>query len=233
VSLTLVTAFFRLPDRRVDESAYFGHFDKLAACGLPIVLFLDRRLLDMAPNFPNVVLVPCELGELAAFDRPDRRPLPPHRSVEKDTRGFLLFINSKADLLERATRLAESSTHLAWIDFGVMKVARDPEGFRERLRGLDVAAPAVATPGCWGRGVRSEGVQWRFCGGFLLARRERVPGLARRCRAVFETAPMLTWEVNVWAEAERQGADFGWYHGDHDDSLVTIPASAYLDAGRV
>jgi glycosyltransferase involved in cell wall biosynthesis len=227
---TLVTGFFRLPDRAVDEDEQFRLFDQLAASGLPILLFLDERLVDRAPTRANVRVVPTRLGDLWPFALVDGRELrlPGRRNEEKDTRGFLLLQNAKLDLLREATKLDARSTHFAWIDFGIMKVARDPAGFLARLARLAPPATCARAPGCWTRDradqADDDAVNWRFCGGFLLADRGSVDGLVDAHRTEFAQRALhrgrLTWEVNTWAAMERAGAKFDWYRADHDDSII-------------
>jgi glycosyltransferase involved in cell wall biosynthesis len=223
--LTLVTAFFRLPDRAVDEDAQFRLFDQLAASGLPILLFLDERLMGLAPKNTNVRVVPTTLESLWPFKSAEDRDmkLPVARTPEKDTRGFLLLQNAKIDLLRVASTLDRESTHFAWIDFGIMKVVRDPQVFLDKLGRLRPPATCVLAPGCWSRAMADRsagGVNWRFCGGFLVADRASIPRLAMYNRLAFGSLEELTWEVNVWAKMERDGFRFDWYQADHDDSIV-------------
>jgi hypothetical protein len=46
---------------------------------------------------------------------------------------------------------------------------------------------------------------------------------------------VLTWEVNVWAYmVERQPELAEWFHADHNDSMLTIPAKwrAQVEGGE-
>lgn len=221
--VTLVTGFFRLRDRQVDEDAQFALFDQLAAgCGHDILLFLDQDLMDRAPKRPNVRVIPTTFEQLWTFRWAEGRELdlPSNRTPEKDTRDFLLLQNSKLDMLELAVTLDDSSTHFAWIDFGVLKIARDPWRFLQKLQALKPTVSCVLAPGCWSKGFGYNGVNWRFCGGFLLADRQSVLDLSSAARSLVEDRDILTWEVNNWAELELQGQHFDWYKADHDDTLI-------------
>lgn len=225
VQTTFVTAFFRLDDRAVDEDEAFRRFDALAASGLPILLFLDERLVDRAPTRENVRVVPTRLGDLWPFAVTAGRDLelPASRDPAKDTRGFLLLQNAKIDLLGLASAIDRQATHFAWIDFAIMKVVRDPARFLARLARLAPPVRCVLAPGCWSRErsdpVDTDAVSWRFCGGFLLVDRESISPLAVSHHATFATIP-LTWEVNVWAAMERARQPFDWYEANHDDSII-------------
>lgn len=226
-NVCLVSAFFRLRDRVVDEDEQFRRFDELAAGGSPILLFLDERLTDRAPKYPNVRVVPMKLEDLWSFQQAASLDLelPVHRTHEKDTRDFLLLQNAKLDLLEKASTL-DGSSYFAWIDFGVMKIVRDRGRFLKKLASLKLSEGVLA-PGCWTRGyaddVADERVSWRFCGGFLATDRNSIPSLVAAHRSVLKKKfeqNKLTWEVNVWADMERAGQKFDWYPADHDDTLV-------------
>ncbi len=221
MSLTLVTGFFRLRDRQVDEDEAFRQFEQLAKCGLPIILFLDPQLAHRSPAalYPNVRVVVRALDALWPFKQDDDRPLPENRNPSKDTRDFILLQNAKVDLLAMAAGL-DGSSHFAWIDFGIMKIVRDADSFRQRLRALKPHGSCVLAPGCWQRGVQTDGVNWRFCGGFLLVDRNAIASLVAHHHKAMTSEPVLTWEVNVWAKMEREGFHFDWYKADHDDSII-------------
>jgi len=225
--VTLVTGFFRLEDRRIDEDEQFRQFERLAECGAPILVFLDERLMDRAWWRENVQIVPMRLGDLWPFKWAEGRELtlPAHRTLEKDTRDFLLLQNSKIELLDLARSLDNVSTHFAWIDFGIMKIVRDEESFRKRLRALHPPAGCVLAPGCWGAAAEAppltdDVVHWRFCGGFLLVDRNRIRDLVALNATLHADPVSLTWEVNNWARMECAGFHFDWYKADHDDSII-------------
>ena len=225
--VTLVTGFFRLRDRQVDEDAQFALFDQLAGgCGHELLLFLDQDLMDRAPKRSNVRVIPTTLEQLWAFRWADGRELelPRNRTPEKDTRDFLLLQNAKIDMLEMALMLDDKSTHFAWIDFGVMKITKDPWHFLQKLQALKPPATCVLAPGCWPQRSNHDdnSVNWRFCGGFLLADRSSILSLAE-CAHDYLAADdrYLTWEVNIWAGMEINGGQhFDWYKADHDDTLL-------------
>lgn len=232
--VTLVSGFFSLRDRRVDEDAQFALFDQLAAGSAhDHILFLDQDLMDRAPRRPNVRVIPTTLEQLWTFRWAESRELelPRHRTVEKDTRDFLLLQNAKLDMLALAQELDDKSTHFAWIDFGVMKIAREPWRFLQKLQALKPPTKCVLAPGCWSaadardalvRGFGHNGVNWRFCGGFLLLDRWSILDLVDSYRELVEGRSYVTWEVNNWAELELngRGKPFDWYKADHDDSLL-------------
>ena len=233
-TVTLVTGFFRLPgrDREKDVVAWRDFFE-LMRIGLPIVLFLDEdNTFSDLPQNMRVIRTSLDtfLAYKIALGRPDWS-LPKHRDPKKDTREFLILQNAKLEMMQRALSHCETP-HVAWIDFGILKIAKNKGKFLERLRELctrELPEKCVLAPGCWTKedlhkwSFGGNGVCWRFCGGFLLADRASVNGLAARFVQTFMRQPCLTWEVNVWVQMERQGVKFDWYKADHDDSIIEVP----------
>lgn len=218
----LVTAFFPLPTAKHSMDTYCEQFAKLVALERPIVLFLDRRLSWTFPS--HVRVIPCSLSETwPARLLPDTAVLPTSRGPA-DTLDYMRIMLAKTEFLVRATELVPEAEWVTWVDFGLAHVFRRPEETLSRLRTLSMpSAPCRRTAGIWTWTPESltEGVCWRFAGGFLLAHRSLVTDLDTAVQdAVRRLLPSAVWEVNVWAEAERQGLDFGWFAANHDDSII-------------
>jgi len=229
-SVTFVTAFFRLRDRKVDEEELLQNFRELAASGLPITLFADEGFAEDVPDFPsNVHVIERQLGQLWPF-RHHPAGLPEHRDPQKDTKDFLLLQHAKLDLLAAAAKddaehpPVNFPSHYAWIDFGILKIVKDHAAFLTKLKTLAPPPKCVLAPGCWRKGdhANDDGVNWRFCGGFLLADRGSIPDLVEDYHVTFRRQKHLTWEVNTWAQMEAAGTLFDWYEADHNDSIIYI-----------
>lgn len=223
--LTLVTGLFLLRDRSIDVPSYLRWFDELAVGGMPILLFLDKELGWHDLGWRNVEVIQTRKEDLWAFQRAGSNTLelPAYRTVDKDTREFLLLQNAKLDMLAE-TFERRTIDHAAWIDFGVMKMVRDKHAFLTKLGRFE---KPVAAPGCWDRSLSDisdrEAVNWRFCGTFIARDRQGMRALTAAYQAHLSaliTAGKITWEINVWAEIERAGLDFGWYPANHDDRLL-------------
>lgn len=231
----LVTAFFRLPDHRVSEGELFRRFDQLASGDVPIILFLDAKLaqLGFAPQHSNVRVFPLDLEVLRPFIIEDENPRSlPDSCGPNDTRDSLCFGNSKIDFMELATRVDEKSSHFAWIDFDVMKIVRDSRAFLKDLRLLNPPTPCVLAPGPRNQDkIGVDVLSQFFHGDFLLCDRTSISELSAAHRELFDSAPKLTWEVNIWAEINRQRVVFfDWYRTDHDDSIIDISRSVSAPA---
>ena len=166
-------------------------------------------------------------------------PLPPSRNMEKDTLEYMIYMNSRPEIMEDA--ISENpwdSTHFAWIDFNVPRLFSKKTESMGRL--MDIARyafPSGSTyfAGCWpkldnnGADGGAKGIYWRFCGAFFLADSKSITDFAELYRThlpgFLKEYGAFTWEVNFWAWLEWKHADSWkpiWYKADHNDSLLDI-----------
>jgi hypothetical protein len=226
--ITYVTAFLLRPDSKHPVEEYKAHFDRLVATEIPMVLFLDRQLSWTFPA--NVVVIPVSLEETWVGQHvPESVELPRVRSPT-DTREYLMIQNSKTEFVWRASELNPWKTEwFAWIDFGICHVFRQPEITLERLRTLAPPSnPCIRTAGIWHWSPQDCFYQvcWRFAGGFFLLHQTRIQEFHEASQASIQRSlPRLTWEVNVWADVERQGLDLGWFLADHNDTIIPFTES--------
>jgi hypothetical protein len=229
----LTTALVLQRDGRATRPvvAYFAAFDRLAACGLPIVLYLDPAFAGR-PFPPHVTVVPQSLEDLPLW-RATRGldvVLPPHRNECKDTLDYLAIVNSKPGLVARTVAMHPAAALHAWVDFGLFHVIRDDATAHRRLRSLPVTAPddRVVLPGCT---AASHGdwraIDWRFWGGFFHGSTDAVLRFAHLHEQAFHALlPAVTWEVNLWARLEKVHAwDCRWYAADHDDRILDFASA--------
>ena len=222
--ITFVSAFLcgTTPKRRTE--VYKRHFDHLASTGIPIVLFLDRRMVSW--SFPETVrVVPVSLDEtwIGQTVSPDS-VLPPRRDPV-DTLEYMAIQATKVEWMRRATEVNPWNTEwFAWIDFGIVHVFKTPEATLARLSRLaPPPTPGLRTAGIWTRPTSDvwTGICWRFAGGFLMGDVASVRRLDSAVRElVRQEQPRFAWEVNLWALLESRGLDFGWFPADHTDSII-------------
>jgi hypothetical protein len=166
--------------------------------------------------------------------------LPEKRNREKDTYEYLVYMNSRVELLEDAiSENVWNTTHYAWVDFHISRMFREKEntlGFIQKLSTVRLTPKILTLPGCWPKpesiNTISTDIHWRFCGSFLLGDSETIQEFAELYRRHFgqflEKYHCIPWEVNFWAYLEKvHNWSPLWYKGDHDDSLVSISADAY------
>ncbi|MEP7273561.1 MAG: glycosyltransferase [Acidobacteriota bacterium] len=231
MSTTFVTGIFRIDDRSLER--HLADLDELLASGLPFIVFHDPAI--PIPHRTNVVAVPISLSESWTFGRAEAYPvaaLPAVRNLEKDTRSYLLLTNAKLDFLSMASDHDLHTSHLAWIDAGILGRVRDRAVFISKLAALNPPTRCLLAPGFWPKLDQEDdqiwsGICWRFAGGFLLGDAQSIRDLHAAYKLAFENAlrgGRLTWEVNLWAFMESQGHHIDWYEAQgHDDSLIDVP----------
>jgi hypothetical protein len=224
--VTFVTALY-LPAGPMFKpvDTYFENFNRLAATGIPLILYLDTRLTEkgeeLCRRFPNILR--CEYVTLDTSWVPSNIFLPSTRRLEKDTIEYFCIQLSKLRLLRDSAAYVKT-THIAWIDFGIYHIFKNPTLIDDCLRLIAAAefpTNKILAPGCWplGRYDVWNAICWRFCGGFLVGSAELFAAAAARQESlVLGNLPGLTWEVNYWAMMEEY---FINYRADHDHSIVT------------
>ena len=143
---TFVTAFFRPTTSYRDPETYFQYFAHLAETGIPILLFLDSWYTNR--TFPsNVRVIPTTLD----MDwLPDQLVLPKQATPTKDTTRYFCIQLSKLRFLTEARNHTDSE-FLAWIDFGIFHMLRQPNVCIELLRHIAMSEfprDKILSPGC-------------------------------------------------------------------------------------
>jgi hypothetical protein len=206
---------------------YMEHFEKIAATGLPIVLYLDRSLTS-ARFAANVTVVPTSIQDLELWQAVQNVSiqLPSIRNAVKDSADYLTIINAKTELVRRTIAMDLAATHHAFIDFGLFHVIRDTVRAQERLRSIAQGLPdEILMPGCFSdKGDYLDAVNWHFCGGLFVGPAGKMAAFAAQHRLAIEhNLPLLSWEVNYWAWMEvHQQFECRWLQADHDDSIVDL-----------
>lgn len=168
----------------------------------------------------------------------ERIVLPASRNKEKDTLEYLVYMNSRYEIIEDA--ISENpwdSTHFAWIDFNAPRLfSKKSESF-DRLKEIaQYPFPESGDAyfaGCWPklsedavRGIANT-IHWRFCGAFFLGDIKFLTEFAELYRKHFPefllTHGVFPWEVNFWAWLEYK-CEWRptWYRGDHNDNMLNI-----------
>jgi len=216
---TFVTAFFKPATSYRSETDYFVLFDRLAATGISILLFLDTAYTDKVFP-PNVRVIPTDLD--TSF-LPETPVLPSHMHPIKDNAQYMCIQLNKFRVMNEALAYTETP-YLAWIDFGVFHMIQDENRVMKMLHTIERSTfrrDRIVSPGSkktdltdvWTRPV------WRLFGTFWVGHRTLIPlAYIRQLSLVMENLPKLTWEVNYWAMMDEF---FDIYTSGHDDSIFT------------
>jgi len=230
MSVTFVTAFLDLHESRpTDRSTQrrIEFFQKLAATGVRLHVFVSPEHADLLGPFNGIKEV-LSLEDLELYSI-SPSGLPETRNHDHDTRNFLILMNSKIECVQRAIRSGHSTTqHYAWIDFNIFHIFQGVEDEATRqIQSLSqrfYPETCLYFPGCWGKSVFWESVNWRFCGGFFIGDIESLNALYSLYVREYPRIPHLSWEVNVWAHFETLGWCPTWYSADHNLRILDVPS---------
>jgi hypothetical protein len=249
--ITFVTAFFNIYNHPSNSETLIKRFDRfkeIAITGIQICIYTEPDLIDtfneLIKEFPNIKLMnPIDLkkSNIAAICSTIDYSLPNIRNQEKDNDEFMMFINTKYELLENAISVNPwNSSYFAWIDFSLSYIFQDLKESQSQLVFLSnlKLTNKFFTIGGWEKTknpldkLNNENVVWRFCGGFLLGDTESVKeftDLSKQYLHVFMNLyKKLTWEVNFWAWLETYiGWKPIWFHTMFNDGIIKIPVQVY------
>jgi len=167
--------------------------------------------------------------------------LPENRCHQKDNDDFMIFINSKYELIENAVLINPwNSTYFAWIDFSISYIFNNLKESQEYLTYLSKLnlTNKFFTIGGWEKEktpfdkLNVETVIWRFCGGFLLGDKNSILEFTNFSKEYIQIYmnmyKKLTWEVNFWSWLETFVSWKPiWYHTMFSDSIIKIPLELY------
>lgn len=230
--ITFVTAFYKLDERTYCTSSdYLRLFKPLADTGINIHLFIQPKLYDIYIKEigvrENIYITQLEFEELPIYQQLKDMDLklPAHRNQEKDSREFMILMNSKVEFVKRGIDENNfNSTHFAWIDFGISKICKQPDTLT-RLKHIQ-PNDGLYIPVIWPKIFFDlSRICWRFCGGFFIGDVQSILDFYELYEEYFikitKQYKLLTWEVNFWAYLELLGYFNPFtYYADHNDSML-------------
>ncbi len=216
----------------------FRHFQQLIALlQAPLYVFTDHDIPFALP--PHVHILRQHLSDfqtyrvcMEAYEGRKAR-LPAAKNDAKDTAAFMALMNTKLEMVWRAVPfIPQGTTHIAWIDAGIMKIvgdeARIRRAFADQVR-VGWSPHTVTIPGCWPtpQAPSSDAICWRFCGGFFVvpvAILDAYYGVATSMLEAWLRAGHLVWETNIWAAVEwKERAWYTWWGADHNETMLEPP----------
>lgn len=232
MSITFVSALLNLQEERPNEKTidtYISLFEILQSTGIRIHLFASQEFAERI-QLNNGIVEQIELADLDTYKQAPQG-LPDIRTPSKDTRNYLILMNAKVELVNRAILSGKhSSSHYAWIDAGICHVVRNKNRITS-LANRNFPSSCMFVPGCNTMSTRTfDNIDWRFCGGFFLGDVESLERFHHYYKEIFSHLVKLTWEVNVWSLFEEWGWKPNWYKADHNDSILNIPTILRIPA---
>lgn len=228
-----VSALLLERDGKIKKSVdhYLARFETLARTGLPLIIFLDRRL-EGRVKYPNVLVEYTTIEDLSYYRFLSKQTIPfQYQSAHDSTlTDYFTVINSKTEFMMRAMDICESE-RFSWVDFGITHILTGQEDVLNRLRSVNQLSPGLIVPGSHPDPIDyQKELVWRFLGGFFTGLKEDLVDFHKhQVRAYEALFPMLDLEVKYWSYAEvHQGfrpkwypANFGRYIFNFDRYLAT------------
>lgn len=260
MSVTYVSAIVDIyngNDKEVDirktKEARINRFKELAQSGIQFVLFCCPTyyplLTDMLKEYTNVKLLDVvKLSDLLVYklcqtyeaNYKEQLSLPMNRSLVKDTREYMILMNSKVEFLLRAINANIYNTnYFCWIDFSyfyMINEQKDKDDVINKLLYLNRQLinnsnkQFIMIPGSNNINNISKdylnSINWRFYGMPLIGDKHSLLDFCNKCFNLFplflQITNKLIWEVNYWMWMEQNGYfSPQWYHGRFDKSIIT------------
>jgi len=235
-STTFVTALINpnevRPDRKSSEK-YFGHFKKLADTGISLHVFLSECYLEhfneLYGKNPNIYVETVTFEELFAYKELEglEYELPNVRCPVKDTKNYMIIINSKVEFIKNAiTKNIFKNNQFVWIDFGIAHIVQNTNTF-SKLRTLENKHKGIYIASMLPPNNQEDfnNVNWRFGGGVCIGDKESLLEFCnlsmKEYRKTVEQKKILTWEVNFWQYLEYKfNLKLNTYRAGFNDSMI-------------
>ena len=245
---TFVTAYYNIYNTDNDIRGIEWRktqFQYLLDTGIQICLFTDKQSVcqfaefDIKYNNLFVIdtvrfeeLLVCRLLNGLEYK------LPSKRNEKKDSKEYLLLMNSKTDFVNRAINIDPfHSLYFAWIDFSIAYVFKNKSITLKLLSYLsfsrNIQDSFLLVPGCY---EVMEYVSPHFlgneilcyCGGFFIGSKDRLKQISESYKLHFvdfvSKTKRLTWEVNMWCWFEyKKLINIDFLLSDHNDKIIKHP----------
>lgn len=202
---------------------------------IPINLFCSEKDVDILKEIPNLFLQVKEFETFETYKTlHDATNLPEKRSIEKDTKDFMILMNMKTECLALTKQKIQNDIHyFVWLDAGISKIFENPHKtlyeLVPRLQNSFLPNDKILIPGCWNPQsditILTYCIHWRFCGGFFCVPSHLVLPFAEEvlngCQEIKDKTGKVIWEVNIWAYIEKR-LPIEWRQGDHNESIFTF-----------
>lgn len=252
---TFVTCFLNISSD--DKSSIDWRIDKfmeIANIGINLHVYVDsiilEKICEKICNHPNVKITKISsIHDLFSFrvcSNIDELKIPETDNITKDTKEFMMIMNSKIEFVNNAIQENVFKTDFfAWIDFSISKnfSTKDYFSVLNEINNIKYCGKFLVISGCKSalsnksnfndinEAIPNElkSIFWRFCGGFFLGDKDSLLDFYEKYTEFFpkfvSKYKTIVWEVNFWAWLEcNSNWSPTWYKGDHNDTIIEIPS---------
>jgi hypothetical protein len=241
-NIIFVSSFYRINEDPLYGEAILERF-KCLTNHIHIHLLCSEKDKEIIEQIPNVTPYFKEFEDFEMYTLLNNaEKLPEHRSIEKDTKKYMILMNMKSECLqivkqtmdyEKDVSQEQKNSFFVWMDAGISKIFKDPsvsfEELKKKVCEVELSSDKIIMPGCWNPQTNLHILQvcinWRFCGGFFIAPSSMIEEFYscnyNACKEILEHTGKVLWEVNVWAYMESR-IPIEWKKGDHNESIFCI-----------
>nr|QBK93054.1 MAG: hypothetical protein LCPAC403_01880 [Pithovirus LCPAC403] len=234
VKCTIVSAFIVIDNERRDSLDYDKQGRIFLEIDVPKIVFMDREMIEHFQKFSNekTVLIPFDKEEMLMWSSVDEKiEMPTNRCVKKDSKEYMMCMNTKTEWIRRAIELDLFHTeYFAWIDFGISYICSDIDRYKSSLEKISkteikngkIRAPQISTN--IDVTLFYDRIFWFFAGGLfggckkVLLEFDKLA--SRKFKETVESG-RICWEVNIWFKIYLDNKDvFDMYKADHNLSML-------------
>jgi hypothetical protein len=252
---TFVTSIFKLNhsninDERKSIEKRIQYFEEIVKYGIKISIiccpYYEVMLEPLVQQYNNIKIIKvmnlsdtvihqvCDVYE----SKHGPLKLPHHRNEGKDTREYMILMNSKLEFMKIAIDFnIWNSSYFCWIDFSIYYIVSNQQLCKENLLKISqYKMPLyqndkmnIIIPGCTDRRniIHTENIDWRFCGGIVFGyKHDLIDFYDMNCfyfKQFLHQYKTLVWEVNLWSWLEFiEVLHPHWTYGDHNDTIFMI-----------
>jgi hypothetical protein len=247
---TFITSIFNLNPNDTRRSVYdrIQCFEDIVKYGINISIvccpYYEPLLQPLLQKYNNIKIIEVmKLSDTMIYKiceeyekKHEPLQLPSNRTIIKDTREYMILMNSKIEFIKKAIEYnVWNSDYFCWIDFSIKYIINDEKVSRQNILNLSKYkmplhhSTNIIIPGCSEpkNTVQFNQIDWRFCGGVLYGYKvDLIDFYDMYCiyfKQYIENYHTLIWETNVWAWMEfMELFQPVWRYGNHDDSIFML-----------
>ena len=250
---TFITSIFQInlsTDHRKTVENRIRYFEEIVNYGINISIvccpYYEKILKPLLDKYDNIKIIEVmNLSDTNIYKicneyekKYGTLKLPENRTISKDTKEYMILMNSKIEFIKKAIDINIWNTkYFCWIDFSIKYIIKNEELSNNNIIKISqYEMPLYTTtqmniiiPGCTlpKNIVEINNIDWRFCGGIIYGYKDDLIDFYDLYCIYFkqfiEKYETLVWEVNIWSWMEFiEIFNPHWKYGNHDDSIFML-----------